>query len=268
MNFPQTAYGWSFAFSLAFTIWIVYQTLRKWRREEKAKSGKDEGIGCLSAGILTLILGSMSFLFFPFLVMFVQTNIQYVTLPKYESSIVAIESKWEKQEYTDSDKRTRTRDVLMHTSIVEFSDENNARVRLPSSIRSGEEPVIGDKIRVAYQAGMSIVLEVSFRALALQFGLGVMLLILGFCLLMIVRWILGKSNDSLMDLGMRAMLNIGIPLAMIGMEAGFVYGLMRHFSGERMLPAWTVGLLIFFVIALGLGILGYLKSQWQTDKEN
>jgi hypothetical protein len=267
MNFPQTAYGWSFVFSLAFTIWLVYQTLHKWRREEKAKSGKDEGIGCLSASILTLILGSMSFLFFPFLVMFVQTNIQYVTLPKYDSTIVAIESKWEKQDYTDSDKRTRTRDVLMHTSIVEFIDANNTKVRIHSSIRSGEEPAIGDKVRVAYEAGMSVALEVSFRALALQFGLGVMLLILGFCLLMIVRWVLGKGNDSLMNLGMRALLNIGIPLAMLGMEAGFIYGLMRHFSGEQILPMWTVGLLIFFAIGLGLGMLSYLKSQWQVENK-
>jgi hypothetical protein len=267
MNLPETAYGWSFVFSLFFTIWLVSQTLRKWRREEKQKSGKDEGIGCLSAGILTLILGSMTFLFFPFSVMFFETNYQYATLPQYQSTIVAVESKWEKQDYTDSDKRRQTRDVLMHTSIVEFANAEGATVRLPSSIRSGEEPIVGDKLRVAYAAGMQTAAEISFRAFALQFGLFVMLLILGFCLLLIVRWVLGKNNEKLASAGFSTVLNVGVPLAMIAMEAGFIYGLMRHFSGEKEFPMWVVGLLIFFIIGLGLGIIGYLMNLWQEYEE-
>jgi hypothetical protein len=263
MNLPETAYGWSFVFSLFFTIWLVRQTLVKWRREEKQKSGKDEGIGCLSVGLLTLILGSMTFLFFPFVVMFFETNYQYATLPQYESTIVAVESKWEKQEYTDSDKRRQTRDVLMHTSIVEFATAEGKTVRLPSSIRSGEEPFVGNKLRVAYAAGMQKALEISFRAFALQFGIFVMLLILGFCLLLIVRWVFGKNNEKLATAGLNTMLTIGVPLAMIGMEAGFIYGLTRHFSGEKDFPMWVVGLLIFFIIGLGLGIIGYLMNLWQ-----
>jgi hypothetical protein len=268
MNLPETAYGWSFVFSLFFTIWLVRQTLVKWRREEKQKSGKDEGIDCLSVGLLTLILGSLTFLFFPFVVMFFETNYQYATLPQFESTIVAVESKWEKQEYTDTDKRRQTRDVLMHTSIVEFANADGKTVRLPSNIRSGEEPIIGDKLRVAYASGMQTAAEVSFRAFALQFGLLVMLLILGFCLLMITRWVLGKNNEKLASLGINTMLTVGVPLAMIGMEAGFIYGLMRHFSGEKDFPMWVVGLLIFFVIALGLGIIGYLMSLWQGYQED
>jgi hypothetical protein len=268
MNLPQSAYGWSFVFSLLFTIWLVSQTLKKWRRQEFEKSGKDEGVGCLSAGILTLILGSMTFLFFPFLVKFFETNYQYATLPQYETTIVAVESKWEKQEYQDSDKRTRTRDVLMHTSIVEFADADGKTVRLPSSIRSGEEPIIGDKLRVAYASGMQTAAEISFRAFALQFGLFVMLLILGFLLLIIVRWVLGKNNEKLAAAGLSTVLYAGIPMAMIAMEAGFIYGLMRHFSGEKDFPLWAVGLLIFFSIGLGLGLIGYIMNLWQTYRED
>jgi hypothetical protein len=275
MSIPQTAYGWSFVFSLFFTIWLVRQTVKKSRRTGGAtnlrlratpqSAGKDQSFGCLSTGILSLILGSMSFLFFPFLFLFLQTNYQYLTLEQYQATIVAIESKWEREDYTDSDNRRQTRNVLMHTSIVEFTDAQLNVVRIPSSIRSGEAPVIGDQLRVAYIAGMQMAAEVSFRAFALQFGLLIMLLILGFCLLLIARWTLDKSNERLAGLGINILLNIGVPLAMIGMEAGFLYGLKRHFSGEKDLPMWTVGLLICFSLALGIAIIGYLKNIWWAD---
>jgi hypothetical protein len=268
MNFPQTAYGWSFVFSLFFTIWLTHRTLKKWRHDDLLKSGKDEGVGCLSAGFLALVLGAMSFLFFPFLVMLIETTHQYAVLPQYQSTIVQVESKWERQDYTDSDKRRQTRDVLMHTSIVEFTDNQEKTVRLPSSIRSGEEPIIGDQLRVAYANGMQTALEVSFRAFAMQFGLLVMLLILGFFLLIIVRWVLGKSNDKLASVGINTVFNAGIPLAMIGMEAGLIYGLMRHFSGEKDFPLWVVGLLIFFIIGLGLGIVSYCMAMFTGDRKD
>ena len=95
-----------------------------------------------------------------------------------------------------------------------------------------------------------------------------MLLILRFCLLLIARWALDKSNERLASLGINTILNIGVPLAMIGMEAGFLYGLMRHFSGEKDSPMWTVGLLICFSIGLGMAIIGYLLNMLRSRGED
>jgi hypothetical protein len=268
MKFIQTAYAWSFVFSLLFTIWLVWKVLHKWREEEVRKSGKNQGMGYISAGFLALILGTMNFLFFPFATLFVETNYQFISLPKYDASIVAVESQLEEQSYTDRDNRTRKRNVRMYTSIVEFTDAQGINVRLPGSVRSGEEPVIGDKLRVAYAAGMSTALEISFRALALQFGLLVMLLVLGFCLLLTVRWALGKNNDKLMTLGMGALMKVGIPLVMIGMEAGLIYVLVRHFSGVEDLPIWAVALIIFFGLLLALSIIGYLISLLRGSRQD
>ena len=262
---PQSAYGWSFVISLVVSLWLTRMALAK-MRDEQGRPG-----GCMNAGFTYAVIASMALLFFPFVVILATQVHQFSKLPHYEATVVDVTSEMVEERYEDSDGRSRTRKVMMHTPIVEFMGPTGT-LRLPGSVRSGGEPVMGSKMTVVYAPGMQTASEFSFRSVALYGALAVMLGIVGSILLFIYRWASGRSTEKLGDLGMKLVMWGLVPLAMLAMEALMAYALMQHFLGYKELPIWVVGLLGLFVVALGLGIVqmisGIVSQQNQADSSS
>lgn len=254
----------SFYAAIVATIFLSYTVIRRMNRDNKRK---EKNLGCFSGGYVTLVIGSLCLLFFPFVTILVQSTYAYIDYPRYESTVVDVESGWEEQSYTDSDGRSRTRDVLMHTAIIEFTDKYGQKVRTSNSIRSGSKPNIGDTITVSYKDGK--LQEFSFRAIALFIGLGFMLLIMGYCLLLIYNYAFKRSNVSLIDTGVWFGLHIIVPGGMLLMFSGMLYALIEYFLGNKDdMPLVIVFVLIFFCLVLFLALIGYISMLFgKKDKK-
>lgn len=253
----------SFYTAILVTIFLSVTVIRRMKSNKK----KDEKLGCFTGGYITLVIGTLSILFFPFVTILVQSTYAYIDYPRYESTVVDVDSAWEEQSYTDSDGRSHTRDVLMHTAIIEFTDKYGQKVRTSNSIRSGSKPNIGDSITVSYKDGK--LQEFSFRAIALFIGLAFMLLIMGYCLLLIYNYAFKRSNSKLIDKGAWFGLHIIIPGGMLLMFSGMFYALIQYFLVHRDdMPLVIVGVIIFFCLVLFLAFVGYLFMLFGKKDKN
>lgn len=191
---------------------------------------------------------------------FVESTVAYIYYPRYESTVVEVESEWEEQSYTDSDgrSRSRSRQVLMHNVIVEFVDNHGQKLTMPNSISSGDETAIGDKITISYKEGK--LQEFSFRAIAMYFGLAFMLLVWGCFLLLIYNYNVKKNNEKLLDKGTTFLVGVIVPGAMLLMLALMSYALLQYFSGNQDdMPLIVVITLSFFCFVLFFAVIGYVK---------
>lgn len=259
LSLEPTAIG--FYIAILVTIFLSYTVIRRMKQDS---SRKGENVGCFTGAYISLVIGSLSLLFFPFTAILIETTAAYIEYPRYESIVVDVESGWEEQSYTDSDGRTRSEDVLMHTAIIEFTDNNGEKIRMPNSFSSGEKPNIEDTIIVSYKDGK--LLEFSFSAIGLFIGLAFMLLIMGFCLLLIFNFGAGKSNKNLFKTAQSFGIYFVAPASMLLMFILLAYVVVQYFLGYKEdMPGFVVGLLIFFCSILLLAFIGYLKMVFSGE---
>lgn len=169
----------SFIFAALFTIVLsVYVIRRKIRKKAK----KDEKVGWIRGTYITFVIGILSFLFFPFFAKLIQPTLAYLNQPRYEAVVVDIESQMTKIRYSDLDGNNYTKEVLMHNAMLEFTDDEGNTVRRLNNISSANKPVMDQKVTVIYDNNK--MQEFSFRAISKKFDIGLILSILGYCLLL------------------------------------------------------------------------------------
>lgn len=235
--------------ALLYAARLTYLIHKRPSGEETARAG------FFSTAIAFFFMTCLTMLFFPFLALIGQSLSQYVTLPQYQGRVVEVKSEWVTSSKTDSDGRSYKTTSLMHNAIVEFeimAGGKSQTVRVPNSMRSGDEPVIGDIIRVVYEPGMSSANELSFGSVALQIAGLAMAAIIGFLLLFIDRHCSGKSTKGLANLGGKVLMYGLLPGALLAFEGMMIYAMWLHFTGERVLPIWVGLLLVCFIFGLGM----------------
>ncbi len=243
-----TPFGYLFVASIAFGILLMIGVSRRWSRQ-----GRPVGIG--SNLFFGLVLVIMSNLFFGLGFTGAQAIYNMISFPKYEATIVGFSSSWEEFSRTGSDGSSYTENVLMHTPTLRFRDDAGRTITQQGNVRSGAEPVIGDKVTVAYRSGEPLQV-ISLASIGLYIGLVVMLLILGFILTKVLFFTLGRKSKGLDKFGGVLLVYIIIGGSMLGMLAAMVYGVFSYFQPGSDMPLWAMLVCVFFSLTLALAFVG------------
>ncbi|MDX8349974.1 hypothetical protein SLH49_18450 [Cognatiyoonia sp. IB215446] len=243
-----TPIGYLFFGSIAFGITLMVGVSRRW-----SKDGKPAGI--VANLFFGLVLVCISTLFFMLSFFGAKAVYEMVTFPKYEATIISFESEWEEFTRTDSDGRSYTEDVLMHTPMLQFTDETGRIITQEGNIRSGAEPVIGDTVTVGYRRGRGLQV-ISLASIGLYTALFVMLLILGFILTKVLFFVLGRKSKGLDAFGSFLLVYIVIGGSMLFMLAAMTYGVFSYFQPGSDMPLWVMLVCAFFTLTLVLAFAG------------
>lgn len=243
-----TPVGYLFFAAVLAGVLLTIGVNRRW-----AKNGKPIGIG--ASVFVGLILVTMSTLFFMFSYFGADGVYQMMTFPKYEATIISFDSAWDEVTRTDSDGDRYIEDVLMHTPTLRFVDDTGQVITQRGNIRSGAEPVIGETVTVGYSPGRSLQV-ISIVSIGLYIGLAVMLMILGYILISVLFFTLGRKPKWLETAGRVLLVYIVIGGGMLGMLAGMVYGVYGYFQPGSDTPLWAMLLSAFFSIVLALSLVG------------
>lgn len=243
-----TPIGYLFFASIAFGIALMVGVSRRW-----SKDGKPTGIG--TNLFFGLVLVCISTLFFMLSFVGAKAVYEMVTFPKYEATIVSFESEWEEVTRRDSDGRSYTDDVLMHTPMLQFTDETGRTITQRGNVRSEAEPVIGDNVTVGYREGRGLQV-ISLASIGLYAALFVMLMILGFILAKVLLFTLGRKSKWLDAFGSFLLVYIVIGGSMLFMLAAMTYGVFSYFQSGSDTPLWVMLICAFFTLTLTLAFLG------------
>ncbi len=241
---------------LVFAILILAITLSVFVNK-RINRESDSPKGCVGGAYIGLIVISITSLFITSLWIFSTQAYSLVVYPKYESTIVDVNSEWVEQDYTDSDGFTRSETVEMHTAVLEFYDDDNKLLRLNNSISSGDKPRIGDKVTIAYHDGKLV--EFSLRSFLILVALAVMMILLGSISTCFVLYALNKDITRVREFAWSFVFNVVIPASMFFMMCAMLYALWDHHTNNGDMPVWAQGVSIFFAIVLAITLISYFK---------
>jgi hypothetical protein len=206
---------------------------------------------------------AISFMFAVFTMMWTQTAYKMIVFPKYEATVVSVESTWEEVSYTDDDGDRYTKDVLMHRAVLSFYNEVGQVITQRSNIKSRDEPVIGEKATVAYQTGETIVV-VSLSSIGLIFVGALLTLILGYALLRFIAFSFGVQSKPLVRFG-TALVFFVIGLLCLGL----IYAILSVIYNFLMPVNTSPMVFMFICIIITLAAIGYfLMRYFKKVKEN
>lgn len=256
-----TEFGKSFiVLFMLLVIWSIWLS-RKWIK----RSSNGEKAGCLGSGYFFLIVFSISSLFFTFAYVVPQSLYHLWSKPSFDAVITGYHSEWVDETRTDSNGHSYTTQVLMHTPQVTFVDQNHQQITLDNSIRSGRVPVIGEHIQIVYAAGDDHAQEKSLRSVLLQLCALFMVFILGFVLLCIFAYSLGRDMQPYRTVALFILMKIVIPLGTMAMFSMLCYSIFAYFylGNPNELPFWVIGLCGFFALML-LPLLYHILTGWKA----
>jgi len=190
--------------------------------------------GCFGNAYVGVLVVAVTTLFVTSLIMLSSQIYKVATYPKYDASIVDVNSEWVEREYEDDEGFRRTEKVEMHTAVLEFYNQNGQLIRLDNNVRSGAKPIVGEQIRIAYRDGN--LTEVSLRTLLMYIGLATMMLLLGTISCCMLLYALNKDTERVQAFGWGFVFNFVLPVGMLFMLCGMVYGLWDHYANNGDIP--------------------------------
>lgn len=219
----------------------------------------------LEFAYLFAVVFSISALFFPFGYWVSQAVYGLITKPSYDATIVSYTSEWVDTERTDSSGEKYKTKTLMHTAQVQFKDDQNRMQTLNNSVRSGDVPIVGDHIRVAYQSGDQSAQEKSWRTILLFTAVLFMLFILGYVLLMIVAYSLNRNMEPYKAFANILIFRVTVPLGTTVMFSMLSYSVFAYFflGNPNNLPIWAVAICGFFALCL-LPVIYHILTGWKA----
>lgn len=142
--------------------------------------------------------------------------------------------------------------------VVSFATETGDSVTLTTSepYLSDRLPEIGSPYELYYDASSGKHSSFGANAAMALFGMLFMLMILVAVFIFIVKFALGQDMKRYWSLVRKGGIAVLIPMIMIAFDALLIY---VFFYGNEV-PGWVSGFLLFFIIMLTLGILGYIKK--------
>ncbi len=158
--------------------------------------------------------------------------------PKYTATIIDYESEWKDQDDGP--------DVLMHSPILQFTDQSGEEITRKSSTFSSLKPIIGDTQTVYFKNGKL------YEPSAFLYGiLGLFISISGYFVTYAAFFALGRDRRRLESIGVRAVSTGIIPGALLLMSLSMFWAVFDYGFGRNQaeLSAGT---------AIALTILGAL----------
>ncbi len=204
--------------------------------------------GCLSIGFTFVLFLSTIAIFISTTYMSLSSSYIYWNGDKYSAKIISYKTYEEK--YKDSDNRSRTR--TMHIPLFEFKDKHGKQIKLESSTHSGEVPNVGENVSISYLEGGENVLENTFGTYFLIVIAFVFAIIFGFLTTALISYSFGNAMTRFKDIFAMAFL-AGLPISMILLFFGLVYGVYNHIVNDVKMPIWALFFASFFMLSI-LGI--------------
>jgi hypothetical protein len=201
---------------------------------------------------IVIVLFALIALFVPFTYWTGQALYGFATKPNYSATIVGHTSEYREYDEEDSNGRKVRRTRLMHTPQVRFTGPDGALVELPSSVASSGVPVNGERLTVVYVPGDTVASELSARSVGLLLGAGVMLFILGYCLLAAVWYSMGHNMEGVAHFGMVFLFRFFLPGITLLMTVALGYPAIKYFAlgNPDDYPRWVGWLCTLFALAL------------------
>lgn len=210
-----------------------------------------------------LVIFCLISLFAPFTFWISQSVYYLVTKPTYQATITAYQSEWVDVERKDSSGRTSHDKQLMYTAQLTFLDQQQHQVTLPNSIRSGEQPVIGEQLTIVYETGDRQAQEKSLRSVLLLAAAGFMLLLIGYVLLAMIAYALNWNMQPFRTFTGILVMRIIIPLGTMSMLAMLAYVPFKYFflGNPNQFPIWAIVICSVFSIML-LPVIYHFLTGW------
>lgn len=255
-----TPYGWGLLSAITLALILSRGVVKRLSPKENS--------GCMNYAFVALVLSILMIFVFSFSISISQNIYGFFTKPKYKATVISFTSRWEDRSEKDSDGRSRTRQVLMHTPTVQFTGGDGKQVTLETDISSGGEPVIGDTIVVVYAPGDTIAHELSFASIALLAGASLMIFIMGFILYGALQYARGANMKKFTAFAIGFVMRFLFPFAMLSLFVGMAYAIWQYFTGNKPdMPIWAVVVCCFFCLVLALTIPVFLKMAYAKKKE-
>lgn len=237
--------------SVVFALLLTYFLARK-------PSKKGGNTGLLEIVFLGVVLGFVSVISIPIFFGSVNGVYNLTVPPKYQATVVDMESKIHRSTYRDDYGKNRTRSSLLTVPIVRFVDANGQTVTQKINTYRVSHPKIGDVITVSYNGGN--VYEVSPYTFVITF-LALLFSSFGiYFLLSNVFDALGKEESRAKAATAAFFFKGLIPLSILGLFVTTIIPLGQALLGYRDMSNLAYVLSLVFVPVLGLILRAYVKG--------
>lgn len=227
---------------------IILGLLFSWR----INRNKNHKTGCLVFGYTTLVAFLIS-CFALFLTYFLSNSFleSIDTYRNGEKCIATIES-YSSYISKDSDGKRTT----MYTPTYNIQTNDGIIHLVKDSVSSGKEPKVGDTLELYYNEATGKIFSWRASTFIMFIGVFFMWFILAFAFVGFIMYTLGFSLDKYYKILQKIGMTFLVPALMIAFEALLIYAL---FYGNKVPLAITI-ILGFFILVLGLGIIGHIKN--------
>lgn len=250
-----------FIFVGIFSAWLSYRFVKR------KNQGKEKESWVVYAYVYAVSF-CLSLLSFGVLLGVAKSVYDYATLPKYQAEIIDYETTIQDYSVTKNG-RTRTEQREMHRPLVYFDHPKEGGVKIHTDMLSSRLPKIGSTIKIGYEKGMERAIEYSLIKFLLMGGVFLIGLAFFFLIVWAVFYAIGKPTDGIKNIGVKMVSFLVIPIAMLLLLGGMLYGLYHHFTQtDEKLPIWAVCLLVFFSLILFFSFWGYLKGLFLKKETN
>lgn len=255
-GFSLTGYGWLMIVVALLSVLLTYKFLSRKSGDSFDKTVKPKA-GCLSFGYVFLVIFCIATLALGAVGMFVNSIHNIVSLPRYEAIVIDHDS--HRSQSKDSDGRRRS--TTMYTPVLKFVDNQGKEHELKSDLSSSAKETIGSTLTIGYKDGMSKAEVISTTKYFMLLGLGTMMFVLVYALVLGVVYSFGWSTAFVLRIGAGFLMYFLFPAGMMLLFWGCAYhGLYKHFSGQRHdMPVWAIIVCSIFSLVLFLALIGYLR---------
>lgn len=231
---------------LAVTIIMVFLVIKR--------LGKS---GCMMYGYAGLVIFSINiFTIFSLFFAFTTINEVYAALTSGEKYKAIVISYTTETHYDSDDGSSYT----MDTPTVRFITKQGETIDRELDFSTSDVSV-GDTYSINYNAETGAVITLGFNLIIKVVGSFLFLFIFTFLFIGIIMFALGYNMEGYKSLVAQIGFKFFIPFLMIGFNALLIYGI---FYGNDV-PAWVTLMLVFFVVMLTLGTLGYFKMMFGKE---
>lgn len=262
---------WGLLLYAVFGLWVTQRVGARWMRTHGKTEAAQESTGArwfsyfivytlftfLSMGVLLLpvAIGERVSVFF--------------TGQAYDAKVVSVNSRMERVTRKDSDDRSYTESVMMHTPVYGFTQDDGTAREVTGDVKSESAPFVGEMQTIFYEPRTGRMVTASFgNVLMLSFGaLFAFFSILAFYATL--RYAFGGSTEGVVSLMARTLMGFVLPLAMGLMAVGLGVYAYGRFEGGRNEddPAFLGVLAGFFAVVMLFACVGYVRQRWAEKSD-
>lgn len=226
---------WGLLAHMGFSVWITLRIAARFKREALAsgKPGSKGGAAWFSNFLVFTLFSSLLMAAVLLPIAIAERASVFVTGTETVATVVSFSSRQERVTREDSDGRSYSETVTLHTPDYELTLANGKLAAVQGDISSENEPVVGTRQTIFYDAARE-------RMVTASVG-NVMLLCVGamfsfffvLALYATLRYAFGRSTAGVMRLMGQGLMNVVIPGSMGLMAFGLLWYAYPRLMGQR-----------------------------------